>query len=83
MPKTKEPPRPATARGRGRASTRPAEREDESARDTRSVGRPAAAGEARDVVVKLRATAAERDAWQAAASREGLPLSEWIRSRLS
>lgn len=71
---TEEPPRPATARGRGRS--------DESAGDTRSVGRPAVAGEPRDVVVRLRATETERDAWQAAAERAGLPLSEWVRRAL-
>lgn len=36
---------------------------------------------ARDVVVKLLVTEAEREAMQAAADRAGLKLSEWIRQR--
>ena len=33
----------------------------------------------KEVRVHLRTTAAEREAWQAAAKREGLTLSAWLR----
>ena len=39
------------------------------------------AGVDRKVIVTLRLTAAERDAWDAAAKRAGLTLSDWIRLR--
>ncbi len=36
----------------------------------------------RDVVVRVLLTKDERDAWQAAADKAGLKLSEWIRRRV-
>lgn len=35
----------------------------------------------RDVVIRLRLTPVERDAWNTAAKKAGLKLSEWIRRR--
>lgn len=45
-------------------------------------GRPPAAGEPRDVTVRLRCLAAEYDRWIAAAARDGLGFSEWARGAL-
>ena len=46
------------------------------------VGKPRAEA-ARSSRVILRAMPKEREAWQRAADRAGLPLSEWIRKRLN
>lgn len=37
----------------------------------------------RDVVIKIRVTPEESAAWNAAAEREGLSLSEWARRRIA
>ena len=43
------------------------------------LGRPPRAGKASLVRVEIRLTAAEHQAWIAAATRESMSLSEWIR----
>lgn len=44
------------------------------------VGRPPDGDETASELVKLRVTAATREAWTAAAEREGVSLSEWLRA---
>lgn len=46
-------------------------------------GRPPRAGKVSSEIVKLRVTADERRAWEQQAGREGVTMSEWIRSRLN
>jgi len=44
---------------------------------------PKPPGEAKSQVYQLRLTEAEREQWEAAATRAGQPLSTWIRERLN
>lgn len=43
------------------------------------IGRPRRAAKVADELIALRLTKAERRAWQAAADKAGLALSEWLR----
>jgi len=43
---------------------------------------PGTTGAGRTALLRVRVSPEERDAWQAAADLEGVPLSEWVRSRL-
>lgn len=78
MTTTKKPPRPATARGRGR--------QDESTGDTvtRSRGRPALPDDERRTMTLdvVRVSPAEMRELQRRAAKAGERLSEWVRERL-
>jgi hypothetical protein len=50
------------------------------AKDTPRMGRPPKRGETADVLITIRATTNERDAYKRAAAANGVELSEWIRS---
>lgn len=52
-------------------------------RKPRKVGRPSEAGVARDKMIAIRLTADEAEAWEAAAERDGRPLSQWVRRIVS
>jgi predicted HicB family RNase H-like nuclease len=52
--------------------------------EKRKRGRPpGTTGAGRTALLRVRVSPEERDAWQAAAELEGVPLSEWVRSRLT
>lgn len=44
---------------------------------------PKADGERAEEVLQIRLTAIEKDSWREAADRAGVPLSAWMRDRLS
>lgn len=44
---------------------------------------PGTTGAGRTALLRVRVSPEERDAWQAAADLEGVPLSEWVRGQLA